>query len=474
MRVLLLNPSIRAEQFGRFAALLEPMPCIGITYVATFLAQAGHQVRVWDDFAMQAGPEAILAEVDRFRPDVFGASILTPVATDVKNLLRRARAKHPGMRTFAGNIHADVFPDEFLDDGTCDAVVHGEGEKAAVDLLEAWARGEDGSKVPGVSVKGHRGKRRPIDANLDAYPFPDWGLTPYTRYSLLPLGTIQRPIVALAASRGCPYSCTYCSLESKGKGYRRRSVGNVVDEMEHDVRAFGAKQIGFMDPIFPLGSKHAIEFSKEVVRRGLEQKMSWLSELRTDSVDRDALVWMHKSGCRRLVFGIESGDDALLKTVKKKNDIETSRQTVKWCREIGITTVGLFMIGMPGETPEQTKRTIDYACELELDFAKFAITVPFPGSDLYEQMVRDGKLSRRDWENYTTFNPDLNRIVVASDVQTPEQLLNSLREATMRFYLRPRMIAHQLFKVRSVDAMQMARGLWSVMPDIPRRARSVA
>ncbi len=469
MRVLLLNPSIRPQQFGRFAALLEAMPCIGLAYIGTFLKAAGHEVRTWDDFAFRGGNVAVLDAIERYRPEAFGVSVLTPVATDVYALLREVRQRYPAMKVFAGNIHADLFPEELLDTGLADAVVHGEGEQAAVDLLAAWQRGGRGDAVEGVSVRGEKGRARALVDDLDRFPFPDWGILPYNRYSLLPLGTIARPIVAVAASRGCPFRCTYCALENQGKVYRKRSARNVVDEIEHDVRHFGVRQVGFMDPIFPMGRKHAIEFAEEMISRKLHERVVWLSELRTDVVDREALQWMYKSGCRRLVFGIESGVDTLLKGVNKSNTTDKSRETIRHCREIGITTVGLFMLGMPGETPEQTRQTIEYACSLELDFAKFAITVPFPGSELYSRMSREGRLDRRDWENYTTFNPDLDRIVVASEVQSPAQLLEALREATFRFYMRPRMIARQLLKIRSVDARQMASGVWSVLPDLGRR-----
>jgi len=476
MRVLLLNPSIRPQQFGRFAALLEPMPCVGIAYVATFLSKAGHDVRVYDDFALRGGPEGVLQAIAAFQPEVFGVSVLTPVATDVKALLREVRDRWPAVRILLGNIHADEFPAEFV--GLADAVVHGEGERGSVAVVDAWADGRTSEGIAGVTCLEHgdlrRGPHRALDTDLDSYPFPDWSLLPYQKYSLLPLGTIAKPIVAVAASRGCPYRCSYCALENQGKIYRQRSVGNVVDEIEQDVRRYGVRQIGFMDPIFPLGEKHAIAFSREMIRRGLHEQVVWLSELRTDSVTREALVWMKRSGCRRLVFGIESGVDALLKSVGKKNTADRSRQTIEWCRELGITTVGLFMIGMPGETPEQTRMTIDYACSLPLDFAKFAITVPFPGSELYVDMVKAGKLDRTDWHNYTTFNPDQAAIVVASEVQSPTQLLASLREATFRFYMRPRVIARQLLQVRTIDARQMAAGVWSVVPDVPRLTRARA
>jgi radical SAM superfamily enzyme YgiQ (UPF0313 family) len=451
------------------------MPCIGVAYIGTFLSQAGHDVRIYDDFALRGGEREILRVIERFQPHAVGVSILTPVAPAVYQLLGRVRARWPEIQLFAGNIHADIFPEEALEH--VDAVVHGEGEQASVELLAAWTDKKSGAGIPGVSVreKGRleRGPERALVKDLDSFPFPNWDLLPVNRYSLLPLGTVAKPIVAVAASRGCPYRCTYCALENQGKIYRKRSVGNVVDEIEHDVRRFGVKQIGFMDPIFPMGRKHAIEFSQEMIRRGLNEKVVWLSELRTDSVDREALEWLKKSGCRRLVFGIESGVDSLLANVNKGNKASVSRETIHHCREVGITTVGLFMIGMPGETPAQTQETIEYACSLELDFAKFAITVPFPGSELFEQMRRDGLLNRTDWENYTTFNPDIRNIVIASQVQSPKQLLEALREATFRFYMRPKLIARQLLTIRTIDARQMANGLWSLMPDLGKKAGMV-
>lgn len=468
MKVLLLNPSIRPEQFGRFASLLEAMPCIGVTYIATFLARAGHQVRVYDDFALRGGELGFFREVDRFKPDVIGISVLTPVATYVREMMDHIRSRHPGIRFLLGNIHADLFPEEFLQPG--DAVVHEEGEQASVEVLAAWGRGESGVGVPGVTVIENddlvRGPHRPLEQDLDAYPFPDWGLLPYTRFSLLPLGTIAKPIVAVAASRGCPFKCSYCALENQGKVYRKRSVENVVDEIAYDVKAFGVKQIGFMDPIFPLGDSYAIEFSREVIRRGLHQKVVWLSELRTDSVSIEALRWMKRAGCRRLVFGIESGVDSLLAGSGKANSVDKAREIIRGCREVGITTVGLFMIGMPNETPEQTAQTVQFACDLDLDFAKFAVTVPFPGSELYREMVESGELDRTDWENFTTFNPDSSQIVVASRVQSPAQLVAALRKATVQFYMRPRVIARQLLSVRTIEARQMASGLWSLLPDL--------
>ena len=135
MRVLLLNPSIKPEQFGRFASLLEAMPCVGLAYVATFLSKAGHNVRVFDDFALGAGREKVLEAIDSFCPDVLGVSVLTPVATDIMSLLKTLKRRSPETKVMLGNIHADLFPETFV--GLADAIVHGEGEEALHELCDA-------------------------------------------------------------------------------------------------------------------------------------------------------------------------------------------------------------------------------------------------------------------------------------------------------------------------------------------------
>ena len=470
MRILLVNPATSVEQFGRFAALLEPMPCAGLAYVATFLSEAGHDLRVYDDFVVKQGLPGILREVREFRPHALGVSVLTPVCDQVLALFAAVRERWPEIKLFAGNIHADLFPDDMLE--RCDAVVHGEGEQASVDLVAAWERGESGARVPGVSVRVDglvvRGPERPLARDLDAFPFPDWSLLPYRSYTLLPLGTIARPIVAMVASRGCPHACEYCSLSAQGRRVRLRSVVNVVDEVEHNVQRFGVRQIGFMDPVFPSSDDHAMDFCREMIRRDLHRRVVWLSELRPDSVSREALVWMRRAGCRRLVLGIESGQDDLLRLSGRRSRADVTRKMVRDCRAVGITTVGLFMIGLPGETPEQTRATVDYACSLGLDFAKFAITVPFPGSPLYDRLAGQGLLRGRPWDGYTTFHPDPSRIVLASQVQSPQQLLRALNRATARFYLRPRLGLRQLLLVRTLSLGQLVRGVWSVAPRLGR------
>ncbi len=469
MRVLLINPGMNLERLGRVAGLLEPMPCIGVAYLAATLEQAGIHVRAVDMFAEGLGAAQVLERVMRFRPDVVGFTVMTPSAPVVTTLAGKIRQAAPATRIVLGGVHADVFASELVASGDADVVVHGEGEHAIVELVQAWAGGsEDLSGISGITWMAdgqpQRTAERPLNTQLDDLPYPAWHLLPVHRYGLLPFADIARPVLTISASRGCPYRCDYCSLlHSHGKSYRRRDLTRVVDEYEFMVDRFGVKQIGFVDPIFPLNKTDLPTFCEELLRRKLPDRCVWLSETRADRLDPETCRLMYAAGCRRVLLGIESGSVRLLDNVNKKLNPEQIREGVANARAAGIQTVGLFMIGLPGETPELTRQTVEFAVELDLDFAKFAITVPFPGSKLFEDAWQK-TLFRDDWENYVTFNTDPDALVWHPPGYDPRELIQLQRWSLRRFYLRPRQIRRQLFELKTLKPANVLHGLYGMMP----------
>ena len=469
MRVLLINPGMNLERLGRVAGLLEPMPCIGVAYLAATLEQAGIHVRAVDMFAEGLGAAQVLERVMRFRPDVVGFTVMTPSAPVVTTLAGKIRQAAPATRIVLGGVHADVFASELVASGDADVVVHGEGEHAIVELVQAWAGGsEDLSGISGITWMAdgqpQRTAERPLNTQLDDLPYPAWHLLPVHRYGLLPFADIARPVLTISASRGCPYRCDYCSLlHSHGKSYRRRDLTRVVDEYEFMVDRFGVKQIGFVDPIFPLNKTDLPTFCEELLRRKLPDRCVWLSETRADRLDPETCRLMYAAGCRRVLLGIESGSVRLLDNVNKKLNPEQIREGVANARAAGIQTMGLFMIGLPGETPELTRQTVEFAVELDLDFAKFAITVPFPGSKLFEDAWQK-TLFRDDWENYVTFNTDPDALVWHPPGYDPRELIQLQRWSLRRFYLRPRQIRRQLFELKTLKPSNVLHGLYGMMP----------
>ena len=468
MRVLLINPAMNMRKLGRFAALLEPMPSIGLAYIAGALEQHGCHVRALDMFAEKLSGAEIVNRAVRFKPDIVGMGVLTPSAPVCEELSAMIRHRLPDVKIVWGGVHSDVFGGEIVRDGTADFVVHHDGEETICELVDAIAENEtDFSAIDGLSWKTTDGeaitnKARALNRDLDSLPYPAWHLFPLHKYGLLPFADIDKPVVTMTGSRGCPYRCDYCSLiHTGGKTFRRRDPIKVVDEYENMVDRYGVKQIGFVDPIFPLVKKDLAPLCEEIQKRGLDKRCVWLSETRADRLDPETCELMYEGGCRRVLMGIESGSDLLLGNVNKTLTTSSVRVGVANAREAGLQTVGLFMLGLPGETPEESQRTIDFAVELDLDFAKFAITVPFPGSKLFEDRWQK-TLFRDDWENYTTFNPDPDRLIYHPAGYDPAELIKMQSRSLRHFYMRPRQIKKQMVELRTLSPKMLLYGLYGM------------
>lgn len=468
MRVLLINPAMNMRKLGRFANLLEPMPPTGLAYIAGAMDAHGAEVRVVDMFAEKLSLEEVVERARRFKPDLVGMTVLTPSAPVCEILVKGIRAAVPNAKHIWGGIHAEVFAAEICRDADVDFCVHGDGEITSQELLDALETGtDDFSSIAGLTWRNVDGlpvtnTGRPLNRDLDDLPYPAWFLFPIHRYGLLPFADFAKPVLTMAGSRGCPYRCDYCSLiHTGGKTYRKRDPIKVADEYQYLVERYGVKQIGFIDPIFPLVKKDLKPFCDELVRRGLDQKCAWLSETRADRLDAETCEIMYAGGCRRVLMGIESGVDILLGNVNKTLTTDKVREGVENARNAGIQTVGLFMIGLPGETPELTRETIQFSIDLDLDFAKYAITVPFPGSKLFEDRWQKD-LWRDDWDNYTTFNPDPDALIYHPIGYDPAELVKMQQVAMRRFYMRPTQIKKQIFNLRTISPRNLLYGLYGL------------
>jgi len=468
LRVLLINPAMNMRKLGRFANLLEPMPPTGLAYVAGALQAHGVHVRCVDMFAEKLSGTEVVERARRFGPDLVGMTVLTPSAPVCEELVEGIRRAVPGARHVWGGIHAEVFAEELCRDSGVDFCGHQDGEVTITELVDALEAGQtDFSAIRGLTWRSDDGQvstnpARPLHRDLDSLPYPAWNLLPLHRYGLLPFADFAKPVLTMAGSRGCPYRCDYCSLiHTGGKTYRRRDPIQIVDEYQYLVERYGVRQIGFVDPIFPLVKKDLAPLCEEIARRGLDQRCAWLSETRADRLDPETCRIMYEGGCRRVLMGIESGVDMLLGNVNKTLTTERVREGVANARAAGIQTVGLFMIGLPGETPEMTRETIQFSIDLDLDFAKYAITVPFPGSKLFDDRWQKD-LYRDDWDNYSTFNPDPDALIYHPHGYDPATLVKMQQVAMRRFYLRPAQIKKQLINLRTLSPRNLLYGIYGM------------
>jgi radical SAM superfamily enzyme YgiQ (UPF0313 family) len=236
----------------------------------------------------------------------------------------------------------------------------------------------------------------------------------------------------MITSRGCPFKCTFCARIDKS--YRVRSVTSVVDEMEFLREERDVKEIHVLDDIFNLDIKRAKAICDEIIRRRLDISWALPSGIRVNRklIDEELARKLHKSGCWMVAFGIESGSQKILNRIHKNLTLNEVRRAVKICRDAGIEELwGFFLIGLPGETKGSIKQTIDFACELDLNVAKFLITVPFPGSELYTLYKNKGFLKTED---FSLYGIHLNPVIEFPELSAIE-LIEMKKLAYKRFYL---------------------------------------
>ncbi len=465
MKVLLINPGMDFSKFGSFKRYMQPMPPIGLAYLAAVLKKEGVELKVIDDFADRIGIKGVVAALKEYSAGIVAVSCLTPSAPYVLQMASALRVHNPAIKIILGNVHASIFYESILEQGLVDVIVHGEGELALPEVVRALEHKKELSSIRGISFlsegKAVKTQEREPIKEIDSLPYPAWEYFPVKKYGFLPFMDIAKPALSVLSSRGCVYKCSYCSLLYMNNHYRARDPVKVIDEIEYLVDRFGVRQVGFVDPIFPLSRKSGMDFSAEMIRRGLNKKVVWICETRIDSVDRELLKVMKEAGCKRILYGIESGSQETLDNVNKDACLDLVKKNISETRRLDIETAGLFMVGFPGETRPMVEETIKLARELDLDFAKFAIVTPFPGSQLYTQLVRSGKLNRQDWDNFVTFNPDPRKLVSVNENIPAAELIALQRRAHREFYLRPRLVWKHLFQVRTIKKIDMLRSLSS-------------
>lgn len=449
MRILIVNTPINlADTLGRFSSIYDSMKMvpIGIAQIAAVLRERGVVVEILDQYAECLPLDQVAERIRAFAPDLIGYGATTPNYYAAINFARAVRERFPDIPTVFGGHHPSALPGETLGESCVDFVIRDEGEFALLELLEALPAGPY-DHIAGLSHKGssmivHNAPRAPLDVN--ALPYPAYDMLPLALYDSPSYFKFQTPVFHMHATRGCPFRCTYCinaDLAVSVK-YRRKDIAKVVDEMEMLHEVHGARQVQFVDPMFPLSPKHGIEFAEEILRRGLQKRLVWNISTRADILNAEMVEAMAKAGCRGIVFGIETDVPELLKTVNKKFDIAKVREGCRLCRKAGMVVSAGFILGFPGETRAMSQRTIDFAKSLDIHYAQFSVLVPYPGTPLYNELMAAGKIDPKRERDYAAFNQNVGNTdhdpVFVPEGRTAAELKALQRNAYHQFYLRPK------------------------------------
>jgi anaerobic magnesium-protoporphyrin IX monomethyl ester cyclase len=381
MEIALVYPSYEAHLIT---------PPLGIGYMASFLKKHDHSVKIIDAHNLNLSPEQVTRMCGGVK--VAGISCYTAFLSEVTDLSQRLKER--GCMVVLGGPHPSALPRETLSLTGADYVVVGEGENALLHIVEKIAKGEDPSDFPGVITSTtEQITRAPLVEDLDSLPFPDWKSIDPRMYRKAPHGGVIKnfPVAPLTTSRGCCFECAFCgSSVIWGRKVRFRSPENVVDEIDYLVRDFGVREIHFEDDNITLKRAHMEQIASLILERRIAISWACPNGVRVESVDRDLLRLMKKSGCYLLAFGIESGNQQILDGIKKNISLETAERAVKMAHEEGIMTQAFFILGLPGETEKTVEETLAYAKRLPLDRAQFLLLDMLPGTALYEEVKGNG------------------------------------------------------------------------------------
>lgn len=465
MKIILINPGVNFNTLGKYKKLIRPMPPTGVAYIAACLKKHNIEVRVIDDYALHYGLDNIRQEVKSYNPHFVGISCLTPSAPYSFKLCKLLRELNPDIKIVMGNLHASLFYEEILRSGIADYVVHGDGERPMLEIVESGVNKENLKNIRGVSYidKGKLMYNAPLfREDLDDLPYPDWSLFPLKKYLPVPYVNIGGPVLTITASRGCPYSCSFCSVKHTGEKYRKRKPEKVVEEIKFLKDIYKTKFFGFIDPIFPFEKEYCMEICEGIIKNSLNKKMKWFCETRVDRLEEKLLTKMKEGGCQRIILGMESAQQETLYRTNKNYSIEQAREVLPAIKKAGIEVSGLFMIGFPWETHKDIEGTITFAQSLPLDFAKFALFVPFPGSKLYADLLRKGNFNRTDWENYSIVQPDPEKVVYVPEGFRATELISLQKRAMRKFYFRFKIILNLFLKVKYFKIRDILYGLYAV------------
>jgi len=476
MKLLLINtPVNQQDAYGKFSGLYNDTKMVptGLGYLASYVRKAGVEVKLLDQYAECLPLEDVYRLIDAFAPDLIGYGATTPNYFAAINFVRAIKKGFPHIKSVMGGNHPSILPEETLREDAVDFVIRDEGEYPLLNLCEAIAnKSKEFVHIDGLSFKNSSGlfhNRRGANVDLDTIPFPAYDLMPMQLYSSPSMTKFASPVYQMLASRGCPFSCTYCinAEMNVAARYRRRSVKLVVDEMELLVAEFGAKQIHFWDPIFPLGRKHALEFCKEITGRGLQKRVVWSSSTRAELLNEEIVEAMVHAGCKVLGFGLESGVPELLRSVNKKFDLGKVREVCKIARGKGLIVAASFILGFPGETKEMTQQTIDFAKSLDIHYAQFSIMVPYPGTPLFKELKEQGEILPMHENDFKRYNQSVG-LTDLEPVYVPKgrdafELKKMQRQAYKQFYLRPRMLLLHFPHIKLFKIIGLIKSLLAVL-----------
>jgi len=393
MKTLLLNPPAKRISEKKDIPRYQH---VGMGYLVSSVEKAGYVVKAIDAKLDHLGVKGVLKMIKDYSPDILGITAMTHEVEMASVIARDYKKINPCVKVVLGGVHITALPEDTLKRySSIDIGIIGEGEHTFPLVIKAFEKNKEVfCSISGVVFRNENGMIKCNDIewiqNLDSLSRPGWKHFKNAKDYII------------ITSRGCPYSCIFC-MQASGKVVRKRSAENIVEEIEKVIEERAPEKFLFYDETFTLDKQRVHAICDLLIRKGLNKKIKWSTTTRVDAVDRNVLSKMKEAGCNHIEFGVESGNEEMLKRIKKGISRKQAERAVSLAKELNFHTEGAFILGLPHENMESALETIDFAAKLNPDIVQLGIMVPYPGTEVRSMALRQEggyKLLSNDWAEY--------------------------------------------------------------------------
>jgi anaerobic magnesium-protoporphyrin IX monomethyl ester cyclase len=460
------------------------MQPLGVLYIGALLKREGFEVAVLDGEIEGLSVRETAQRILDTKPDVVGFSLMTPqlmTALATSALLKQSR---PNLTIVLGGAHVDSTKGDAFEIADCfDFAIHGEGEYPMVEVCrnirDKGKLGPNGienlqeciQEVPNVVYRDRQTREIVTNAaraflmDLDQLPSVDYDMVNMNNYTV---PTLKGRVISMMLSRGCPFKCTYCDAPiTMGKKIRFWSMDRIVADIKFYKEKYGVSDFSFRDSTFTAKKTWVAEFCQRLIDANLN--IRWRINTRANLVPPPLLELMAKAGCYTINFGVESGDDEILRRIKKEVDLEEVIDAFERCRKLGIRTYATFLMGSPGETEDSARRTLQFSKRIRPSLAMFFVATCYPGTPMYDEALASGEVEARWWAKQVQNNlkntafqvrwgwTDAGALTFKNGFAAEEWQ----RRATREWYLRPQFVLDTIeFTVKNPYFLRHIWNLW--------------
>lgn len=453
MKILFIIPpdtlrieSSVSEKLDRGRELRAPLGLLCVA--APIKGLEGVESILLDCSAMDYGYEQVREKIIETKPDIIALSALTFSLLDALRTARVAKKVDSNIKICLGGFHANLYPKESLNLKEIDFIVHGEGEYAFRKLVLTLKNG-DSERLKTIKGIGFKNGEE-LFLNGPAEIIKEMDLLPMPAYNLLNLDKYSHILskngssISMQTSRGCPFQCLFCDI--RRTKLRLKSPEKVIEEII-SLKKRGISDFFFVDDTITVHKARLKTLCELIIREGLE--ISYRMSARVDTVDMEMLKLLKQSGCNRISYGVESGNQRLLDYLEKRTTLEQIAKAFQMTREAGIQTFAFLIIGIPTETMEEMERSVDFVKSINSDYMNISICTPYPKTALYDKMLDDGLIPYDYWQSFAENPTEDFQVKFWNKDFTDEQLRHLQDRLMKRYYRSPVYILKELRKVNS-------------------------